>query len=123
MGQLVLTTLSDGTNTTSITNTIRGAAKAWAFWDGTFTTVPIHASYNVSSIIRNNTGQYRISFINNFPDGNYAALVCGDRGSPSRWGGTGEYYFARSASQLQTLCTDYTSSDPDNAYMSVVCFR
>lgn len=123
MGKLTLTTLSDGTVSTDINNPIRGSAKAWIFLDGTVSPPSVFSSYNISSVIKNGTGQYRVAFINNFSDTKYAILVCAARGSPARWGGTGDYYFARTISQAQLLCTDYTSSDPDSAYLSAVFFR
>jgi hypothetical protein len=72
-GTLTITTLSDGTNSTSATNCIQGSAKAWVNFNGTGT-VAIRASYNVSSITDNGTGDYTINFTNAFSDTNYVAL-------------------------------------------------
>jgi len=69
-GTLTISTLSDGTNSTSSTNCIQGSAKAWVNFNGTGT-VAIRGSYNVSSITDNGTGDYRINFTNALPDGNY----------------------------------------------------
>ena len=69
-GTLVLTTLSDGTNSTSATNAIQGSAKAWVNFNGTGT-VAIRASYNVSSITDNGTGDYTVNFTNALSDANY----------------------------------------------------
>jgi hypothetical protein len=73
-GTLTISTLSDGTNSTSCTNVINGA-KAWVNFNGTGT-VSIRASYNVSSITDNGTGDYTINFTNAFADANYALVVC-----------------------------------------------
>jgi len=70
-GTLVITTLSDGTNSTSATNCIQGSAKAWVNFDGTGTPA-IRASYNVSSITDNGTGDYTVNFTNAFADANYS---------------------------------------------------
>jgi hypothetical protein len=70
---LTSTTLSDGTNSTSTTNAIQGSAKAWVNFNGTGT-VAIRASYNVSSITDNGTGDYTINFTNALADANYS--VC-----------------------------------------------
>jgi hypothetical protein len=70
-GTLTISTLSDGTNSTSATNCIQGSAKAWVNFDGTGT-VAIRASYNVSSITDNGTGDYTINFTNAFADANYS---------------------------------------------------
>lgn len=75
-GTLVITTLSDGTNSTSATNCIQGSAKAWVNFNGTGT-VAIRASYNVSSITDNGTGNYTVNFTNALPDANYAITGMG----------------------------------------------
>jgi hypothetical protein len=72
MSTLVAQTISNGTVSTSSANVIQGSAKAWVNFDGTGT-VAIRASYNVSSITDNGTGDYTVNFTNAFPDANYAA--------------------------------------------------
>ena len=72
-GTLTISTLSDGTNSTSATNCIQGSAKAWVNFNGTGT-VAIRASYNVSSITDNGTGNYTVNFTNAFSDTNYSAI-------------------------------------------------
>lgn len=47
------------------------AVKAWVNFNGTGT-VAIRASYNVSSITDNGTGDYTVNFTNAMPDANYA---------------------------------------------------
>jgi len=73
-GTLVITTLSDGTSSTSATDIVNGSAKAWVNFNGTGT-VAIRASYTVSSITDNGTGDYTVNFTNAFADTNYVALV------------------------------------------------
>jgi hypothetical protein len=73
-GTLVITTLSDGTNSTSATNCIQGSAKAWVNFNGTGT-VAIRGSYNVSSITDNGTGRYTVNFTNALANANYGASV------------------------------------------------
>lgn len=72
-GTVVTTILSDGTNSTSATNPIRGSSKAWVNFDGG--TTAIRASYNVSSVTRNSNGNYSIFYTNALPDTNYAVLT------------------------------------------------
>ena len=88
-GTLVISTLSDGTTSTSATNAIIGSAKAWVNFNGV-TTATIRASYNVSSVTRNSTGNYTVNFTNAMSDANYcvtlmawasAALIQGSKGS------------------------------------------
>lgn len=72
-GTITISTLSDGTNSTSATNPILGSAKAWVYFDGlTGSTATIIGSFNVSSVIRNSTGNYTISFTTSMPNANYA---------------------------------------------------
>jgi hypothetical protein len=75
-GTLTISTLSDGTNSTSATNCIQGSAKAWVNFNGTGT-VAIMASYNVSSITDNGTSDYTVNFTNAMPDANYAVCSIG----------------------------------------------
>jgi hypothetical protein len=72
-GTVVMSTLSDGTNSTSSTNCIKGAPKAWANFNGTNGTV--NDSYNVSSVTRNATGQYTVNMTNAMANVNYAPVV------------------------------------------------
>jgi hypothetical protein len=74
------TTLTDGTNSTSTTNPIKGSAKAWINYKGT-ATVSIRASYNVSSVTVNGTGDYTINMTTALADANYA--VCTTNGGNS----------------------------------------
>lgn len=70
MSTIVAATLSNGTVSTSTANVIRGSARAWVNFNGTGT-VAIRASYNVSSITDNGTGDYTVNFTNALPDANY----------------------------------------------------
>ena len=78
-GTLTISTLSDGTNSTSATNPIRGSAKAWVNFVGT--TGAIAVSYNVSSITRSAAGTYGINFTTAMPTASYAVgLSSNDNG-------------------------------------------
>jgi hypothetical protein len=72
-GTLTISTLSDGTNSTSATNCIQGSAKAWvSFGGGNGSTAgQIRASYNVSSVTVNGSGDYTVNFTTAFSDTNY----------------------------------------------------
>jgi hypothetical protein len=72
-GTLTISTLSDGTNSTSATNCIQGSAKAWINYKGT-ATVAIRGSYNVSSVTVNGSGDYTINFTNAMANANYATI-------------------------------------------------
>jgi hypothetical protein len=75
MSTLKTNTLSNvaGTASTAIENAINGSAKAWVNFNGTGT-VAIRASYNVSSITDNGTGDYTVNFTNAMPDVNYSPV-------------------------------------------------
>lgn len=73
-GTLTIGTLSDGTNSASATDAIKGSARAWVNFNGV-TTATIRASYNVSSVTRNGTGDYTVNFTNALADANYSAAI------------------------------------------------
>jgi hypothetical protein len=51
-----------------------GVAKAWVNYKGTATRA-INASYNVSSVTVNGTGDYTFNFTNAFADANYSVVT------------------------------------------------
>ena len=70
-----ITDTSGGSTNLTVPNT----AKAWVYFDGTFGTSPftignggIRASFNVSSITDNGTGDYTVNFTNALADSEYA---------------------------------------------------
>ena len=78
MSTLRLTTISnqDGSATVPSQTVISGSAKAWVNFNGTGT-VAIRASFNVSSITDNGTGDYTINFTTAFADANYCVTAMG----------------------------------------------
>lgn len=62
-----------GTKTVPVDTVIDGSAKAWVNFNGTGT-VTIRASFNVSSITDNGTGDYTINFTDSMADANYAVV-------------------------------------------------
>jgi len=75
-GNVRVTTLADssGNNDSTPAEIASGRAKAWVNFNGTGT-VAIRASYNVSSITDNGTGDYTINFTNAMSDTNYAVVL------------------------------------------------
>lgn len=73
-GTLVVTTLSDGTNSTSATNAIRGGAKVWVQY-GYISSAMAVSGYNISSVTRNSAGDYTLNFTSSLSDANYAATA------------------------------------------------
>ena len=110
-GTLVITTLSDGTNSTSATNCIRGSAKAWVNFTGS--TAVINGSFNISSITRNGSGDYTFNFTTAMANANYCFIGLGTAG--------GANYQIAGGSQVNgttltttSLRTPFGSDDPSN---------
>lgn len=114
-GTLVITTLSDGTNSTSATNCIQGSAKAWVNFNGTGT-VAIRASYNVSSITDNGTGDYTINFTNAFADVNYA-YVAGMRNEPAPGSGANSQIVGATSTSQTTTQLRIVTGAPTNGVL------
>lgn len=76
MSTLRLTTISNQSGSASVPSdtVINGSAKAWVNFNGTGT-VAIRASFNVSSITDNGTGNYTVNFTNSVADVNYSTLI------------------------------------------------
>jgi hypothetical protein len=55
------------------------ACRAWVNFNGIPTTPIIRASGNVSSVARNATGKYTVSFANPMPDANFSPIAGGSR--------------------------------------------
>ena len=124
MSTLVAQTISNGTVSTSSANVISGSAKAWVNFNGTGT-VAIRASYNVSSITDNGTGNYTINFTNAMSDTNYATT-----GMSRMLSGVGGFYIA--LSELSTPTTsgfrvvnygENAVAARDGDYMMISVFR
>jgi hypothetical protein len=75
-GTLTISTLSDGTNSTSSTNCIKGSARCWVSFGGgqNSTAGSIFGSYNVSSVTVNGTGDYTVNYTNAMPNTTYAVF-------------------------------------------------
>ena len=102
------------------------AVKAWVNFNGTGT-VAIRASYNVTSITDNGTGDYTVNFTTAMPDANYVAVATagltttatGSTQYTAQPSGTGTTAFTTTAYRLWTKQT--TNVDTD--LISVAIFR
>jgi hypothetical protein len=119
MSTLKTNTLSNvaGTASTAIENAINGSAKAWVNFNGTGT-VAIRASYNVSSITDNGTGNYTINFTTAMTDANYSAIGQNEIGTS-----TGTKGFTYSTSNLVVVSYLYNAVAYDCTYNSVAIYR
>ena len=98
------------------------AVRAWVNFNGTGT-VAIRASYNVTSITDNGTGQYAVNFTTALPDANYAVLLSigsGTGGSSTVTSLTGAR--TTTSTNVTTLTSSGASFD-DNANVQVAIFR
>ena len=132
-GTLTISTLSDGTNSTSATNCIQGSAKAWVNFNGTTATPStINASYNVSSVTKIGTGNYTLNFTNALSDANYAVNfgLCG--GTTTNNAAFVGYVVAttqtgpptnKTTTACQIAFCDYTSTTKDFTQCYVSVFR
>ena len=130
-GTLTISTLSDGTNSTSSTNCIQGSAKAWVNFDGSAAVgaQSVRTSYNVSSVTKNGMDDYTVTFTNALTDANYAPVVSSGRGST--WSGSCAMYMSASftyqaptTTTLRFTLLTYNASGALNAAMvSLACFR
>jgi len=127
-GSTRITTLADsaGANTSTPAAIAAGIAKAWVNFNGnTATPSTIRASYNVSSVTKNGTGDYTVNFTNALVDTNYSCVVTGDDG-----GSTGQSAFHTSTFNTNSvrIHNNYTVANSgltftDTAVASVLVFR
>jgi hypothetical protein len=113
------------------------ACRAWVNFDGTRNegdtgastngaNVKIRASGNVASVLKNNTGDYTITFTTAMPDANYAAMLSGGSQLTTQGRGFMEQHDSvlRSTTQLRVYSlNDTTSAVADSAVYSIAIFR
>lgn len=132
MSTVVVGTIrSNSTSPPTIQNTsgteIGTFCRAWVNFNGTTVTNPasmtgVRASFNVSSILDNGTGNYTVNFTNAMPDANYASqYTAGDVSNAAVMGGL-QSNTANSATILTVSRVDSTGLI-DVAFVSVAIFR
>jgi hypothetical protein len=109
-GTLTISTLSDGTNSTSATNAIQGSSRAWCNYNGS--SQAIRGSYNISSVTRVGTGVYTFNFTNAMSNANYGASA-----SVSSMPGVSDAMF------ISTDCNNSARAAPTTTTFTVTCFR
>ena len=119
--------LPDGSITTADLDSAVPVAKAWVNFNGTGT-VAIRASYNVSSITDNGTGDYTVNFTTALADGFWAAsgiaqLTINSSGRENMFVSLRrENNLSASTARLSTQASD-TASSTDVALVAVAFFR
>lgn len=120
-GTLTISTLSDGTNSTSSTNCIRGPSLAWVNFNGS--SGAIRAAYNVGSVTRTSTGLYQVNITNALSDNNYCVVI-GGAGSISD--PSGRTYFGcsnTSSSAIKVTTVNASGGYVDGEEICVSCYR
>jgi hypothetical protein len=101
------------------------AVKAWVNFNGTGT-VAIRASYNVSSITDNGTGDYTLNFTNAMTDANYAVVSMGGTMTPTTGNGNllgiyagGVYSTTAVRLSQKTLNSPASAADTDPSFVAI----
>jgi hypothetical protein len=94
--------------------------RAWVNFNGT-STVAIRASYNVSSITDNGTGDYTVNFTTAMADRNYSIAQCAGNVSTNACYLTN--FFTPAAGSVRFLCRSDTPSTIDASECNVSIFR
>ena len=84
-GQLTIDTLKASSGVLATQNGMTGICKAWVKFQGGDgnTAGVVNASFNVSSITVNGTGDYSLNFTTAMPDANYTVSGTSSRSTPS----------------------------------------
>jgi len=103
-------------------DTTTGVCRAWVNFNGTGT-VAIRASYNVSSITDNNTGDYTVNFTNAMPDANYTCVTMAANDAAA-WTVSGQVTTATVlTSSVKIQAANLSSAARDSSIMNVTVFR
>jgi hypothetical protein len=126
MSTVVVGTIqSNSTSPPTFNNTngteIGTLCRAFCNFNGT-STVAIRASFNVSSITDNGTGDYTVNFTTAFADANYDFAITAGTISGNYVIGT-VYGAAPTSSQFRINITNLSSTPVDTAHIGVTIFR
>lgn len=104
--------------------------RAWVNFNGV-TTATVRASFNVSSVTRNATGDYTVNFTTALPDANYAGIAMAGNGSttavnlaafgPMGSGATGSA--VPTTTTFRFIVTNISVGLVDAAYINFAAFR
>ena len=129
LGTTKVTTLADsaGANTSTPAAIAAGIAKAWVNFNGTGT-VAIRASYNVSSITDNGTGDYTVNFTTALADANYSMTAScsyrsGNYNSAHIFTNASGTIVAPTTTAARLQLSTVTLGSADSEYVTVAIFR
>jgi hypothetical protein len=116
----------DGTLTIPVSTVAQGTARAWVNFNGTGTPA-IRASFNVSSITRNGTGDYTVNFTTALPDADYSPSLAGGAGTDNLLAYAAEMYgtsFLKTTTQYRLVVFSYNTGTPaDRQQVNAQFFR
>jgi hypothetical protein len=118
-GQLTISTLNNDTGILATQNGMNGISKAWVSFNGNGSAT-INSSFNVSSVVRNSTGNYTVNFTTSMPDTNFATQFTVNGSAAG--GSFGNVDVPSSASFVNLSTRDRSSGNPSDeggAYVSV----
>lgn len=125
MSTIKTTTLSNvaGTSSVPVDTVINGSAKAWVNFNGTGT-VAIRASFNVSSITDNGTGDYTVNFTTAMVDANYGfAVSCQGAGAGNTLIGVEQHQGTTPTASAIRLLVKQGTTALDRDYVCASIFR
>ena len=113
--QLNVDTIADKAGSGPVGLHKQHAAKAWGILDGTGT-VGITNSFNCASIADNGTGDYTVTYTNNFDGANHSTtMTVGDGSIGARCNG------GRTASTVNYQCLSTSFGTQDDDFLSLTC--
>ena len=128
-GTLTISTLSDGTNSTSTTNLTKAPCVAWVNFNG-LAGASIRASYNVSSVTFVSTGNYTITFTNALSDANYCITGTTTGSYSTSWlilntniTGSGATELAPTTTAFSVETVQPSTARLDSKYINLAVFR
>lgn len=109
-------------DTTTLASAGQASVQAWVNFNGTGT-VAIRASFNVSSITDNGTGDYTVNFTNALVDANYSPAVTGSPSLGARFAGNAINYSTATTTTFRFLTNDFNGTANDWSLLNVAVFR
>jgi hypothetical protein len=120
MSTIRVDTLTGSDGTSPVTLTKQVAAKAWVSFDGTAASAAARASFGISSMDDNGTGDYDVNLSSAMSDANYAVVVGQGRYNEGSYGGQYEISVATVATtSLQVFSNTTSATRQDYSYNAI----
>jgi len=76
-GKITVSTINDSSGVLATQNGMTGIAKAWVNFNGVPSTPTVNSQFNVSSVVKNSTGNYTVNFTTAMSNSTYAVHTTG----------------------------------------------